>query len=144
MGRYLKNTQLVGGAYAVQIPVGTGGIAPDSPVAGQMRFNQDNSKIEFYYNSSWNQVAKIGSAQLLIDTFTGDGSTSAFTPMAQSETDPTAVAVFIGGVYQIPTTHYTVSGSTITFQTPPPLYTGSSPTTITVIHNINSTKTIGD
>lgn len=144
MGRYLKNTQLSGGSYSVQLPVGSNTVGPDSPVAGQIRFNQDTSKIEFYYNSTWNQVAKIGTVQLLVSVFTGDGSSYAFSPMQQNETDAAAVAVFIGGVYQIPGTHYSVSGNTITFQTPPPLYTGSSPTTITVIHNINSTKTIGD
>jgi hypothetical protein len=60
--------------------------------------------------------------------------------MSQSESDPTAVAVFIGGVYQIPTNHYSVSGTTITFTSAPPQYTGTSPTTIIVIHNINSTN----
>jgi hypothetical protein len=142
MGRYLKNTQLEGGSYAIQLPMGSNTVGPDSPVNGQIRYNQDTSKIEFYYNGAWNQVAKIGSVQVLVSTFTGDGTTSLFNPMAQSESDPTAVVVTIGGVYQKPTTHYTVSGNSITFQTPPPLYTGSSPTSIVVLHNLNSTNAV--
>lgn len=142
MGRYLKNTQLEGGSYAIQLPMGSNTVGPDSPVNGQIRYNQDTSKIEFYYNGAWNQVAKIGSVQVLVSTFTGDGTTSLFNPMAQSESDPTAVVVTIGGVYQKPTTHYTVLGNSITFQTPPPLYTGSSPTSIVVLHNLNSTNAV--
>jgi len=138
MGRYLKNTQLLGGSYAVQLPLGTSSLGPDSPVNGQIRFNQTTSKIEFYYNSTWNQVAKIGSVAIVVDDTTGDGSTTGFT-MAQAETDPKAIAVFVGGVYQQPTTNYTVSGTTITFSSAPPA-PGINPNRITIIHNLNSTN----
>lgn len=137
MGRYLKNTQLEGGSYAIQLPLGSSSVGPDSPVNGQIRFNQSNNKIEFYYNTAWNQVAKIGSVPLVVDDLTGDGTTTIFT-MTQSETDPTAVAVFIGGVYQQPTTNYTVSGTAITFTSPPPA-PGINPNRITIVHNLNST-----
>jgi hypothetical protein len=138
MGRYLKNTQLEGGSYAIQLPMGSSSVGPDSPVNGQIRFNQSNNKIEFYYAGVWSQVAKIGSVQLVVDTFVGDGITQSFT-MTQSETDPTAVAVFIGGVYQQPTTNYTVGGYGIAFTSPPPA-PGINPNQIVVIHNINSTN----
>jgi hypothetical protein len=59
--------------------------------------------------------------------------------MSQTETDPSAVAVFIGGVYQQPTINYTVSGYGISFTSPPPA-PDISPNTIIVIHNINSTN----
>jgi len=124
----------------MQLPIVPSSAYGDAPTSGLLRFNQATSRIEFYYNGAWSQVAKIGSVQLVTDSFTGDGATTTFT-MSQAESDPTAIAVFIGGVYQIPTTHYSVNGSTIiTFQAPPPQYTGSSPTTIIVIHNINSTN----
>lgn len=139
MGRYLKNTQLEGGSYSVQLPLGSNTVGPDSPVNGQIRYNQDTSKIEFYYNSTWNQVAKIGTVQLAVDTFIGTGTQTQFT-MSQIESDPTALAVFIGGVYQIPTTHYTVNGTTtITFTSAPPA-PGVNPNQVVVIHNINSTN----
>ena len=46
MGRYLKNTQLEGGSYAIQLPLGSNSIGPDVPVNGQIRFNTSNNKIE--------------------------------------------------------------------------------------------------
>lgn len=57
----------------------------------------------------------------------------------QSESDPTSIAVFIGGVYQQPTTNYTVSGTTISFTSAPPA-PGINPNRITIIHNLNSTN----
>ena len=137
MGRYLKNTQLVGGSYAVQLPLGSSSLGPDSPVNGQMRFNQTNNKIEFYYNSGWNQVAKIGTVPLVVDDRVGDGLTQVFI-MSQSESVAASVAVFIGGVYQQPGVHYDVSGTAITFYAPPPP-PDSNPNRITIIHNLNST-----
>lgn len=140
MGRYLKNAQLTSRSYAIQVPMGTSSIGPTSPVNGQLRFNQSTNKIEFYYNSTWYKIAHIGSVQIIPDTLIGDGVTTSFT-MSQPESDPTAIIVSIGGVYQIPTTHYTVSGLTITFTSPPPA-PGVNPNQILVIHNINSTNAV--
>jgi len=141
MARLLKNPLPHDNAnLAMQLPIVPSSSYGDAPANGLLRFNQATNRIEFYYNGAWSQVAKIGSVQLVTDSFTGDGNTTTFT-MSQVETDPTAIAVFIGGVYQIPTSHYSVNGTTtITFNSPPPQYTGSSPTTIIVIHNINSTN----
>jgi hypothetical protein len=139
MGRYLKNTQLEGGSYAVQLPMGTNSVGPDSPVSGQIRINQSNNKIEFYFNDVWNQVAKIGAVSIVVDDLVGDGSTVNFT-MSQTETADNAVVVTIGGVYQLPGTSYTVSGTTITFTSPPPAPSlPNSPNRINIIHNLNST-----
>ena len=139
MGRLLKNPDIAYGALGVTLPIGTNTLS-DAPVTGLIRFNSSNNRIEFYYNNAWNQVAKIGAVQLVVDNFNGDGTTTAFT-MSQTESDPTAISVFVGGVYQQPTTNYTVNGTTsITFLSAPPQYTGTSPTSIVVIHNINSTN----
>lgn len=137
MARLLKNPELSPGSLAARLPIATSAQG-DSPVTGLIRFNQTNSKIEFYYNSTWNQVAKIGTVTLVVDDTTGDGVTTDFT-MAQAETDPTAIAVFIGGVYQQPTNNYTVAGTTITFTSAPPA-PGINPNRITIIHNLNSTN----
>lgn len=137
MGRYLKNTQLEGGSYAVQLPLGSSSVGPDSPVNGQIRFNQSNDKIEFYYNGTWNQVAKIGTVPIIVDDLVGDGLTNTFV-MSLSVANPTDVAVFIGGVYQQPTVHYTVLNNTITFLSAPPP-PDVNPNRITIIHNLNST-----
>jgi hypothetical protein len=72
VARYLKNTQIKGGSYSVQLPMGTNSLGPDAAVDGLIRYNQSNNKIEFYYNGAWNQVAKIGTVSLVVDEFTGD------------------------------------------------------------------------
>jgi hypothetical protein len=83
-------------------------------------------------------VAKIGSVNIVVDEFTGDGVTTNFT-MSQSESSDNAVLVSIGGVYQQPTTAYTVSATTISFTSPPPA-PGINPNKIVVVHNLNSTN----
>ena len=139
MGRYLKNTQLEGGSYAIQLPLGSNSIGPDVPVNGQIRFNTSNNKIEMFFAGSWNQVAKIGSVNIVVDEFTGDGITTTFT-MSQAESSESAILVSIGGVYQQPTTNYTTNGTTtITFTSPPPA-PGVNPNKIVVVHNLNSTN----
>lgn len=138
MGRYLKNTQLLGGSYAIQLPIGSNSVGPDFPVDGQFRYNASNSRIEFFIAGSWKQVAKIGSVNISVDEFTGDAVQTVFT-MSQSETDANAVLVQIGGVYQQPNVNYTVNGTTsITFTSPPPA-PGINPNKIVVVHNLNST-----
>jgi hypothetical protein len=140
MARFFKNPDLVkNGKLAARLPIVPSQAYGDAPVDGLIRFNQDTKRIEFFYNSAWSQIAKIGSVQISVDQVgVGDGSTQTFT-MSQAETDATAIAVFVGGVYQTATTHYTVSGTQINFQSAPPQ--GSiNPTQIVVIHNINSTN----
>jgi hypothetical protein len=138
MGRYLKNTQLEGGSYAIQLPMGSNSVGPDSPVDGQIRFNTSNSRVELFYGGVFNQVAKIGKVSILVDEFTGDNSTTMFI-MSQTELDETAVLVTIGGVYQQPSTNYTVVGYQIHFTSPPPA-PGINPNKIVVVHNLNSTN----
>jgi len=138
MGIFLKNPDIAPGKLGVKLPIGTNTLS-DAPVTGLIRFNSDTNRIEFYYNNAWNSIAKIGSVQLIVDNFTGDGIVQTFV-MSQAESDPTAVAVFIGGVYQQPTVNYTVNGSTtITFTSAPPA-PGVNPNQVIVIHNINSTN----
>jgi hypothetical protein len=119
----------------------------DAPVPGLIRFNQNPStssypRIEIYYNGSWQQVAPVGSVQLVVDNIgTSDGVTTQVFTMSQSEgTDPTRIAVFVGGVYQLPNINYSVSGTNLIFTSVPPAPTSVSPNQIVVIHNINSTN----
>lgn len=138
MARLLKNPDIAPGTLGVKLPIGTNTLS-DAPSTGLIRFNSDNSRIEFYYNNSWNQVAKIGAVQLVVDNLTGNGTATLF-DMTQAESDPTAIAVFVGGVYQQPTTNYTVDGTIhITFTSPPPA-PGINPNQVVIIHNINSTN----
>ena len=58
------------------------------------------------------------STEFLINNFSGNGSTTAFTLSSSPVENQTAV--FISGVYQSKAT-YAVSGTTLTFSTPPPV-----------------------
>jgi hypothetical protein len=140
MARFVKNPGIGKSvSQAARLPIVPSSGYGDAPVNGLIRFNQATSRIEFYYNNAWSQIAKIGTVQIIVDSFSGDGTTSTFV-MTQSETDPTAVAVFVGGVYQQPNINYTVAGTTIIFTSAPPAPTIVSPSAIVVIHNLNSTN----
>jgi hypothetical protein len=146
MARYLKNTQLKGGSYSIQLPLGTNSIGPDSPVDGQIRFNQTTNKIEFYYNNTWNQVAKIGTVQVNVDQmYTADNKNQYDMSQSYIRGQESSVLVFVGGVQQIPTVNYTFSENVATNQLYlQPSTSGDANQSIIVIHNLNSTKTIGD
>jgi hypothetical protein len=145
MARYLKNTQLKGGSYSVQLPMGTNTIGPNSPVDGLIRFNQSTNKIEFYYNNVWNQVAKIGNVQIDVDSMT-ISSTSIQYPMSRSYVagQENSVLVFIGGIQQAPNVNYNFSSNVATNQLYVQTGPGDDGQSLVVIHNLNSTKTIGD
>jgi hypothetical protein len=138
MARFLKNPDLSPNSTAARLPIVPSSAYGDSASSGLIRFNESNNKIEFFYNNTWNQVAKVGTVPLVVDEFTGDGTTTMFI-MSQSELDETGVLVTIGGVYQQPTTNYTVVGFQIHFTSPPPA-PGINPNKIVVVHNLNSTN----
>lgn len=141
MARFLKNPDLTpGGSQAARLPMVPNSSYGDVPVDGIIRFNVATNRIEFYYNGSWNQVAKIGTLTPVVDDLVGDGSATLFT-MSQTESDAKNIVVTIGGVYQLPGTAYTVSGTSITFTSPPPAPSlPASPNRINIIHNLNSTN----
>jgi hypothetical protein len=138
MGRYLKNTQITSGSYAVQLPLGSNSLGPDAPVDGQVRFNQDTHKIELYYNGSYQQVAKIGSVNIAKDSFITANATTYYGPMTYSYSagQEANVMVFVGGVHQVPGANYTFVGNTSIALTPS---VGGYDQPITVLHNFNST-----
>lgn len=120
MGYFLKNRQLQSGSSGVVIPTGSSATRPDAPVFGLIRYNTDLASIEFFNGSIFQAVAVAGGVTYTVDTFTGDGSTVAFN-MSIAESNAEEVIVFVGSLYQIPTTNYTVNGSvTITFTSAPP------------------------
>jgi hypothetical protein len=63
------------------------------------------------------------------DSFSGDALTVAFT-LSQAPASAASIAVYISGLYQIPTSAYTISGTTLTFTGAPPTGTNN----ITVLH----------
>lgn len=60
-----------------------------------------------------------GSGNWITDNSTGDGSTTAFTLTSNVASGGTAIMVLLNGQVQERTTHYTVSGKTVTFTTAP-------------------------
>ena len=74
-------------------------------------------------NVYWSSVSGAGSStSALTQTFTGDGSTTNFT-LTTSVAGQNNIIVSMNGLVQIPVTHYTISGTTLSFTTAP--YTGA-------------------
>lgn len=140
MARLLKNPDIAPGALGVRLPIASSSLS-DAPVDGIVRFNKTNSKVELYYNGQWNQVAKIGTVEIVTDTFvTADGVTT-YGPMSYSYAsgqEPN-VLVFVGGVQQKPVTNYTFDGSDMISLNPS---SGTANQTITILHNFNSTNAV--
>jgi hypothetical protein len=103
---------------AIHVPVGTTAQRPGSPAAGYFRYNSTTGGFEGY-TDEWGAIAGgAGSSSTFAkNTFTGDGSTTAFT-LSTSMTSEDGLIVFIDGVYQADNV-YSVSGTTLTFATAP-------------------------
>jgi hypothetical protein len=102
---------------SIVIPTGNVATRPAVGVTGMIRFNSTNNYIEVFDNSEW---VEVGATQFTVITdqqFNGDGSTVSFTLSANSTTAGSIVS--INGVQQIPTTAYSVSGTTLLFTEAP-------------------------
>lgn len=120
---------------AVEIPSGGTAERPTASKAGDLRFNTDTSKMEYFDGSAFVQFSKEGTVPVTQDSFTGDGTTTAFTMSTSVASNQTQrIVVAVGNVYQNPGSAYTLSGTTITFTSPP-----GNLETITVIHGYDST-----
>ena len=134
MGYFVKNRRLDSGSTSIVVPSGTSATRPDAPVFGSFRYNTDIGTLEFYNGLVFKPVGISGEVDLVVDTFTGDGSTLTYT-MSLSVTDSEQIIVFVGAIYQNPSTYsITGGGNDITFTGAPPLNE-----TINVIHNLAST-----
>lgn len=130
MGYFLKNRQLQSGSSGVVLPAGSSATRPDAPVFGLIRYNTDTGFVEYFNGSIFQSLAAAGGVSYTVDTFTGDGSSTNFT-MSVSAPAADEIIVFVGSLYQIPTTNYTVSGFSIDFTSAPP-----NGVPINVIHTI--------
>jgi hypothetical protein len=138
MGRYVKNPRAVNhAAESIGIPVGGTADRSTTPSQGDFRFNTDTDKLEIFDGSTFLTVAAEGTTSITQDSFTGDGTTTAFTMSTSAASDQTQrIIVAVGNVFQNPASAYTLSGTTITFTSPP-----GNAETITVIHGLDSTTT---
>jgi len=137
MGRNVKSPKVLSNnATAIGIPVGTTAERSFDPVAGDLRFNTDTDKLEIFNGAAFKSVAGEGNSSITQDSFTGDGSTLAFTMSTSVTSNQTQrIIVAVGNVYQNPASAYTLSGTTITFTSPP-----GNAETITVIHGLDSNE----
>jgi hypothetical protein len=69
--------------------------------------------------ATYDNISGIGAAEFQVQNFTGTGSQVVFT-LSSSSTGENSTFVYINGVYQQKNT-YTVSGTTLTFSTAPPV-----------------------
>lgn len=119
MGYFVKNRRLQSGSTGVVLPTGSSANRPDSPVFGLIRYNTDSGYVEYFNGSAYVSLSG-GSVAYTVDDFTGNGSTTVFT-MSIAESNAEQIIVFVGSIYQVATTSYTVDGGyDITFTSAPP------------------------
>ena len=154
MGRYVKNPELTQGS-TIEIPSVTTAQRPAGK-NGQLIYNTTTSSYQIYNGAAWYNISEASKEKTItIDRFQGEGTTTTFGNGAGSSiddsstatfsvgvSDATDILVFVGGVYQVPTTNYSISGSgttaTITFGSAPPGNDGAtSGHIITIVHGIN-------
>jgi hypothetical protein len=120
MGYYVKNRRLQSGSSGVVLPTGSSAQRPETPAFGLIRYNTDSSGFVEFFNGTEFVALNSGDVEYTVDNFVGDGSTTEFT-MTVAESSATQIMVFVGSIYQEPTTAYTVKGSvTLTFTSAPP------------------------
>jgi hypothetical protein len=130
MGYFVKNRRLQSGSSGVVLPAGGSATRPLSPRFGLIRYNTDTGLVEYFNGTQFIDLSAAGTVDYTVDSFTGDGSTAVFT-MSIQESQETQIIVFVGSIYQDPTTAYTVNGGfDITFTSAPP-----SGEPISVIHS---------
>ena len=130
MGYYVKNRRAQSGSSGVVIPAGGSATRPLAPSFGLIRYNTDLGTVEFFNGTQYVQLGAAGAVNYVIDSFTGDGSTTVFT-MVEAASTASQILVFVGSIYQDSTGAYTVNGGfNITFTSPPP-----SGEPISVIHS---------
>jgi hypothetical protein len=136
MGTFLKNRRLQSGSTSVVVPVGDSANRPVTPVFGSFRYNVDIGTLEFFDGLVFQPVGVAGETNIVVDSFVGDGSTVTFS-MSVTASDADQVIVFVGSIYQQPTTTYNITGggSDITFTSAPP---NLEP--INIIHNLGKTE----
>jgi len=112
----LTGTLVVNGSTAVTVSKGTTVQRPTG-VAGMFRYNTTENKFEGY-STEWGEIGG-GTADLLLNTFTGDGSDVTFTLSGAAAENNTLA--YVDGVYQNKST-YAVSTATpavVTFSEAP-------------------------
>lgn len=137
MGRFVKNFQVTqNSATSIAIPQGATDEQPENPEAGALRFNNTVNRLEFFNGTNFVQIsgATDGTHTITRDSFTMDGSTTAYGPLSFEPTADQNVLVFIEGVFQKDDT-YSISGTTITLSA---TLESDATKTLSVIHGFDT------
>jgi hypothetical protein len=120
MGYFVKNRQLQSGSSGVVLPTGSSSQRPTNPAFGLIRYNTDSGLIEYFDGTQFLSL-QAGGVTYTVDNFTGNGVQTVFN-MSVAPVNAEQITVFVGSIYQIPNTNYTVDGSSvdITFTSAPP------------------------
>jgi len=100
-----------------------------------LRFNTTTSLLEFFDGSSFTAAGSVFTV-IATNSFSGNGVQTAFTLSSSSSTASTLVMV--NGVVQIPTTAYSVSGTTLTFTEAPASGDAIDARTLTTTSSVSS------
>ena len=120
MGYFVKNRQIPAAGQGIVLPSGGTATRPDNPTFGLIRYNTDSGYVEYFNGTAFISLSPGGSVGYTVDNFTGTGSQTVFT-MSIAVSVATQIIVFVGSIYQIATTNYTVNGGyDITFTSAPP------------------------
>jgi hypothetical protein len=138
-GTFSSSETITGGSSSatatttsVTINTGSGILFSEAPTAASVIY------VVHEGNATYNLVptaASVGPSQLAdnlrnftVDTFTGDGTTTAFT-LSDTPSSANSLLVMVDGIVQTRTTNYTLSGAVVTFTDAP-----DSSAAITIIH----------
>jgi hypothetical protein len=112
-GGTLTGNLTVNSTGFIKLPVGTTAQRSSSPAKGMIRFNSTTDKLE-QYSTAWVDVGS--AADLKLNSFTGNGSTTAYTLSSSPAEENTLV--YIDGVYQNKT-GYAIVDNVLTFSEAP-------------------------
>jgi hypothetical protein len=108
------------GTGSVKVPAGTTAQRDGSPAAGMFRYNSSLAQFEGY-TDAWGAIGGGGTNTFTTDSFTGNGSTTAYA-LSQTVSSENNLLVFIEGVFQQQDAYSiaTASGTTtLTFSSAP-------------------------
>jgi hypothetical protein len=136
MGRFVKNFSIAEGHETLGIPSGPTATQPADATPGALRYNTTLNSFEFYNGTNFVQVtgAVGGKHTITRDSFTLDGSTTAYSPLSFEPGADQNVLVFIDGIFQNDS-QYNISGTTITLSS---ILEADNGKTLTVLHGFDT------